>query len=411
VIAVIESAIVNGQAQPWMYDVLALSMEIAGRPKAEIERVLLSRVDFMPADTASVLYSAAYLTRFGAHAQALRLYRQASQMEPTRPEPYVLGLKLARQQKDYDAVQWAVTGILSSSWTGDRQDLYRQAEDAALETRQELIKAGRTEEADEFQAAIDEARKRDLVIRLDWTGEGDLDLIVEEPPGTICSFENRYSPGGGVLVHDGHGPDPKNCYEKYVCAFGVSGDYRVRIRHVWGNIVGRRARLTVVRYQGTSDETVQTFTVPLDKREKVVRITLENGRRTELAPVPRREATEIGRPHRTRRGLPRMVEGFDPPARRRFEQSRQRAEGIRRGPGGEVGFQPVVTVLGDGVSLLGRAVVSGDRRYVRIDVGPTFQELVDVFTFTMPAGGTTVPPFGGGFGPGIGAGAGLGGAN
>ena len=43
VIAAINAALINNQSQPWMYDVLALSMEIAGRPQQEIQRVLLSQ--------------------------------------------------------------------------------------------------------------------------------------------------------------------------------------------------------------------------------------------------------------------------------------------------------------------------------------------------------------------------------
>ena len=48
VIAAIEAALIHGQAQPWMYETLALSMQIAGRPQDEIERVLLSRIERGP---------------------------------------------------------------------------------------------------------------------------------------------------------------------------------------------------------------------------------------------------------------------------------------------------------------------------------------------------------------------------
>ena len=105
VIAAINEALISGQSQPWMYDVLAMSMQIAGRPKSEIERVLLSRVDFTATDGPNMLLSAAYLSRFGVNERALLLYRQASKISPTRPEPYALGLKLAERLQDYDAVE------------------------------------------------------------------------------------------------------------------------------------------------------------------------------------------------------------------------------------------------------------------------------------------------------------------
>src|SRR5690606_23910256 len=107
---------------------------------------------------------------------------------------------------------------------------------AALEAREALEKAGRREEAAALDARMVEARKRDLVIKLTWAGDGDLDLIVEEPPGTICSFEMPQTAGGGVLVHDGFGPAPANCFDQYVCAFAVPGNYRVKMRHASGAI-------------------------------------------------------------------------------------------------------------------------------------------------------------------------------
>ena len=63
-----------------MYDVLALTLQITGRPKAEIERALMSHLDFAATDVESTLLSAAYLARFRAKEQALKLYRQSSDL-------------------------------------------------------------------------------------------------------------------------------------------------------------------------------------------------------------------------------------------------------------------------------------------------------------------------------------------
>jgi hypothetical protein len=403
VIAAIEAALIHGQSQPWMYEVLALSMEIAGRPRDEIERVLLSRVDFTAADVDSMLYSAAYLTRFGGEELALRLYRQASRLVPTRPEPYVMGLRLARKQKNYDAIGWAAAGIVTAAWTADHQQLHREAEDAVLEAEQQLRKADRGDEADALLSAMAAARVRDLVVRLTWSGEADLDLIVEEPPGTICSYQNPQSRGGGVLLHDGYGPSPDNCYEEYVCPQGVPGNYRVRIRHVWGNLVGQRAQLTVTRYLGTPDETVRTYPIVFDEREKVIRLALQNGRRTELAPAARRGGdARLSQQPRSRRSLLQMVGRLGPDARRagrQFGASRQQLAG---GPG-NVGYSPVITVLPEGVTNTAMAVISGDRRYVRITTVPAFTSLTDVFTFSFANSGgnpTGNPGVGGNGGPG-----------
>jgi len=54
-----------------------------------------------------------------------------------------------------------------------------------------------------------------------------------------------------------------------------------------------------------------------------------------------------------------------------------------------IGYQPQISVIGDGTSLTVQAVVSADRRYVRLSVLPLFQNVTDVFTFSyLSAGGT-----------------------
>jgi len=406
VIAVIESALLSGQSQPWMYDVLAMSMKIAGRPKARIERVLLSRIDFTGTDVPSMIYSVAYLTRFEARDQALALYRQASRLAPARPEPYLLGLKLARQQKNYDAVRWATVGILTTVWTGDYARLHRHAENAALDAMTALRAAGHDKQADDFRAAMQAAHIRDLVVKLSWSGDGDLDLIVEEPRGTVCSNEHRRSAGGGVLVHDGFGPDQKNCFDEYVCARGVPGRYRVRIRHTSGRIVGKRALLTVVRYRGTSHESVRKIGVALGEEDRVVRIALPRGRRRVLAPVSQQTTSFFPRKRTSRRSLIQMVgrpSAVSLQAGGRFTASRRRAfvTGARPTTGaGVVGYTPTVTILPEGVTNTAMAIISGDRRYVRISVAPLFSTITDVFTFSFINSGNPVgnPGLGGGNG-------------
>ena len=67
------------------------------------------------------------------------------------------------------------------------------------------------------------------------------------------------------------------------------------------------------------------------------------------------------------------------------------------------GFQPVIQPIPSGVGMTVTAVISADRRFVRLNVIPTFSNIVDVFTFT-PAGGS-----GAGQNGGIGGGGNVGG--
>jgi hypothetical protein len=381
VIACINGALINGRSQPWMYTVLALEMERAGRPREDIERVLLSTVDFSAVNVSNILYSAAVLTRFGAKERALAMYRQASLVDPTRLEPYAMGLRLSGEAQDPEAVAWAATGILQRAWGADYQKLHGDAIATAESMAEALRKAGNDQAADRLAEALAEAVKRDLVIELSWSGKADLDLLVEEPAGAICSAENPATMGGGIFVHDGFGGDQKDCYDKYVCPRGMSGDYRATVRHITGDVVGKRAVLEVVRYQGSSREIVDRFTIKLSDHDKVVRVTLQHGRLKELTAVPLLEAPkeEMGtaRGNRRDRLVRNTREGQRAAAR--FIEDRQR---VRGGPG-MPGYQPVITIIADGVTSTAQAVVSGDRRYVRMSIVPTFSTLTDVQTFSF----------------------------
>ncbi len=60
-----------------------------------------------------------------------------------------------------------------------------------------------------------------------------------------------------------------------------------------------------------------------------------------------------------------------------------------------VGFRPVVTPLPEGTTMTASAVISADRRYVRVTPTPLFSGVTDVFTFnfaTGDTGGGTQPP-------------------
>lgn len=395
VVALIEAALIHEQSQPWMYEALAASMEAIGRPREEIERVVLSLADFGTTDFHSLTFSAAYLVRLGREAAGLRLYREASRLLPEQPEPYILGLRLARKLKDIDALEWSAAGVLQYAWSRNYQQLHREAEHAAAEAAQSLERNGDLERAQRLRAAIAAARRRDLVVRLVWSGEGDLDLLVEEPSRTVCSFQNRETPGGGFLVHDGHGSAVENCYEEYVCPFALAGEYRLTIRHVWGAIVGTRATLTIIRDQGTPQEQVSTQTVLLGAEEPVVRLHLDSGRRTVLRAVAPPEAVEPDssgplRPAEVSRSKVRH-------AAAQFTESRRTLEGTHIRRTGAVGFQPIIQTIPDGTTFSARAVVSPDRRYVRIGVNPMFTNITDVFTFTFLSGplGSLQPGLGG----------------
>ena len=54
-----------------------------------------------------------------------------------------------------------------------------------------------------------------------WTGEADVDLLVEEPSGTVCSLRNPRTTAGGVLLGDAIRQTGRDSFgghsEVYVC--------------------------------------------------------------------------------------------------------------------------------------------------------------------------------------------------
>ena len=391
VIALLKAAIIEGQAQPWMYEVLAVSMEMAKYPKEEVERVVLSIADFGSANYESIMYSGAYLSNFGREAAALKMYRQASLLSPERPEPYTLSIKLAAKTGVTDDAIWAACGVLRNGWSVDHQRLHERAEDLLAETSKKLELAKQDEELAKLQERATEARRRDLQVRLQWNGTGDVDLSVADPAGGISSFEMRDSAGGGILLNDGFGPQPENCHEDFVCPLGFSGEYSLTVKKVSDKVVGNRAILTIVTHAGSASEQKVTKTVQFDKsNEVVVKLTLEDGRREQrraaLLAVPQgvardweRVANQAGRPTR------RVV---DPEVRQAVAEMRQsRQQDVVRAGGsgafGGVGFAPRVSRIPEGTSLAVQAIVSPDRRYVRIALSPTFSNVIDVVVFSF----------------------------
>ena len=73
----LSAAIATGHIQPWMYESLALALEGAGRPRAEVERALLSAAD-LASTPIDLLALASYLDRLGSKKQSLRICREVA---------------------------------------------------------------------------------------------------------------------------------------------------------------------------------------------------------------------------------------------------------------------------------------------------------------------------------------------
>ena len=415
--ALILSALAHGFPQPWMYEALGIAMKTAGAPASEIERALMSAVDFSH-DVDEVYFIAAYMSRIGLEERALHLFREVAVANPTRPEPYVHALKLARRLDDLEAIQWACLGVLAQAWPKELAAVEQQTDRISRLILLELNQAGEVEAAAEFKAALQAAQQRDCVATVTWTGDADVDLLVEEPAGTVCSLRNPRTTSGGVVLGDAFATDESRATqgvsETYVCAQGFSGQYRLLVRPIWGEVSAGRVTVEVTTHHGTEQSYTIRKQIPLGDSDVAVVFDLHEGRLTEpLADhqVAQSVHKQLAVNHRA--VLAQQIDNGNSTVLADLVNARRLAAAF----GGPlivqpVGFRPEITQLPEGTNFSAQAVISADRRYVRITPSPMFSLVTDVFTFNFVSGegaqqeGGAAGGGGGGFG---GGGGGMGG--
>jgi hypothetical protein len=235
--------------------------------------------------------------------------------------------------------------------------------------------------------------ERDVVIRLSWTGPADLDLKVQEPTGTVCSWMNRKTVGGGTLVgdtlptaaHGSNASNPENS-ETYVAAQAFSGSYKVTVERVWGQPLGGKAKLEIIQHQGTPRQTIRVLTINLADGN-TAQVKLADGRRTEAASVPPPGATRrpeppveavstdqvlgqlraMTEPADVGGGIRGDVTGFGVAAEpvRPVKPAKARDE--------QMAYQTrVAPFVGNGADLTAQATVTPDGRHVRLSFNAMF---------------------------------------
>ena len=404
VIALIQAALRQNHAQPaWMYEALGMAMQAAKRPSDQVERAVMSAVEFADS-TLDLMNIGRYLEQIGLQKRALQVYRQVAQLEPLRPEPFVHGLRVAQKLNDLEGIQWTTAGILSQAWTGEQMHVWEQGARVAKATLDRLEAENRVDEAKRFRAALDAAVARDCMLRVTWTGDADVDVAVQEPAGTFCSMRSPRTSSGGVLLGDlpkqvGKLATGANS-EIYVCPKGFSGTYKVFVRKVWGQVTANQVKVEVCTHFLTPQESRLAKPVKLQRDQAVVEFELKDGRRLES--LQERQVANAAMPHLALRQqiLAQQLAGaVDPAAESSYYGSQQNYWGGGRNANpfipfvgrGAVGYQPVIQTLPEGASMSATAVISADRRYVRITTTPLFSGIGEVNTFNTStgAGGTT----------------------
>src|SRR6185437_6283145 len=104
---------------------------------------------------------------------------------------------------------------------------------------------------------------------------------------SICSFRNPRTLSGGIMLGDSVARSKKDerkaegAQEAYVCPQGFDGDYRVRVRRVWGKVTADKVTVDVFWHYGSKNERTLRKQVDLSGDEAVCVVDLAGGRRTE----------------------------------------------------------------------------------------------------------------------------------
>ena len=327
-------------------------------------------------------------------------------------------MSLAARSDNLAALRWACAGVLSHEWPAHQQEVATRAARLAKAAITRLNQEENGQDAAAFQSSIDEALVRDIQMELSWNGDADIDLIVEEPSGTVCSLSSPRSTSGGMLLADQNAAGNQAAAtqrERYVAAEAFPGAYRMLVRRASGNVAAGMITAELTLHRGTDREQKLRRQLPLGADEMLLNVELVEGRRREPLADAQVAQDVVVQQNLGRAILAQQLAGLaDPAAVASLSQSRNARSG-QQTPGlpffrsGAVGYQPVVTQLPEGTNLFARAVVSADRRYVRVTATPLFSGVGQVTQFNSSGGGAAAAGAAGAGGAGAG-GAGAGGA-
>ena len=292
VIALTEAAILSGNAQPWMYEALTLSLHLNGAPKAKVLRAALSAAEFCrdPIDLLNVGFVMRELLDLEQHA--FPLYQQALENLPPQRELCAATLRLAfelfEKYNDEEPLRWIALAAISQEWDGALgEKLLRDANDALVMLENRLNRQGRNEEAQQLALEIRNAKLRDCIVTVEWTGDAGIDLMVKEPSDSLCWFNNCRSASGGLLktaptVNPARISNLSSVKRvSYVVPQGFNGEYSLILHRSWGTLPNGLVNVTVETNMVPGEGRSKGVAVPVESEGTRIDFTLETGRRTE----------------------------------------------------------------------------------------------------------------------------------
>ena len=226
-------------------------------------------------------------------------------------------------------------------------------------THLKLTQEGRVMEANAFEEQVNAARKRDMVVRVNWTGDADLDIRVKEPAGTICSLSNPQTVSGGVFWATL--PAAVKSQRRWFLGVlrlleGYAGQYEVLIRRIYGEVTGGKVTVEIFTDFGSPDQQHTIQQIDLSDEGAMVQVAVKNGHRQE--PIAAAQLAHIRNEQlATGRAVLGQFAGDgaagNSSAQDYYNFRRMLAANNRRGfgfpvGGGAVGYRPVITTLSEG---------------------------------------------------------------
>jgi len=273
-------------SEPWMYEALALAIEMNKGDDKSVRLALKYAADKAEAShnpNALVSVADMLLLHGYDYETAGKLIDEASMKVPHREVPLLLSILLARNTKDPKRMAEAVDRLLSLGWPGGDEQIRSHARKQVEQLAKALHEEGRAAEAETLLAHLTESESRDVFIRLTWLGDAGFGLAVDEPLGATARFQTPRTVFGGAVVKEGLGNDRESVY---VCPRSFDGDYTIRVDCIYNNEAkpALEATLEIITHEGTPREHKETRIIPLGRTIAPMVVHLTGGRRKEVLP-------------------------------------------------------------------------------------------------------------------------------
>ena len=373
--------------KPWVYEALAIALRESGGSPAEIERAEVAAIDLEPADGHGFLKAATTMAEMKRYTMALAFCKQAAHLEPNTSAPFEAAIKFAELADDTKAMDWAASNLMKQDWPADNKDLQELARIKSEALARKLKQSGNDQAQN--AASIKEKGRRDLVIKLAWQGDADLDLQVKEPVGSICNPTNTQTVGGGVFLGDSL---TEAGLETYTAAEAFKGNYEIRVKKVWGKTLGDKAQVRVIHNQGTAQQHEEIFSIDLTKNAPLV-VKVNEGRRTELAYVSPPSLRPTSRSEKIRmvsKDVGTQLRDIADPEVTGFQRGTSIASGAipiemeapapsKNDGNDKILYQTrVQSFMKNAMDVTTQVVLSSDRRSMRVSVTPVFESTANI---------------------------------